>query len=192
MPRLFSAIEVPEPIRQRLGLIRAPFPGARWIAPQDMHITLRFFGDIDGRMADEVADFLGGIHARPFEVQIADLGSFGGRDPHSLWAGVKLTSELEGLQYATERAARAAGLEPETRTYKPHVTLARIKGVRERDVATFLQHNGGLVTEPFVATQLVLLSSRPGSGGPPYAVEAEYPFEGVHAGDDEGEFDHAS
>lgn len=190
MPRLFTAIEVPEQIRQRLGLIRAPFAGARWIDAQDMHITLRFFGDIDGRTADEVADFLGGVRARPFQVQVADLGSFGGRDPHALWAGVKSSPDLETLHYANERAARAAGLEPETRTFKPHVTLARLRGVRERDVATFLQHNGGLTTEPFLVTRFVLLSARPGTGGPPYAVEAEYPFEGVHAGDDEDYFDH--
>ncbi|MDX2205442.1 MAG: RNA 2',3'-cyclic phosphodiesterase [Hyphomicrobiaceae bacterium] len=190
MPRLFTAIEVPEPIRQRLGLIRAPFAGARWIAPQDMHLTLRFFGDIDGRMADEVADFLGGIHARPFSLEIAGLGAFGGRDPHTLWAGVKPSHDLDTLQYANERAARAAGLEPDPRTFKPHVTLARIRGVRERDVATFLQHNGGLATDPFLVTRFALLSARPGTGGPPYAVEAEYPFEGVHAGDDEDYAEH--
>jgi 2'-5' RNA ligase len=191
MPRLFTALEIPDAIRQRLGLIRAPFAGARWIAPQDMHITLRFFGDIDGRTADEVADFLGGVHARPFEVRIAEIGAFGGRDPHTLWAGVTMTPELETLQYANERAARAAGLAPETRTFRPHVTLARIKGVRERDVATFLQHNGGLVTEPFLATRFVVLSARPGTGGPPYAVEAAYPFEGTYDSDGEDEYEHA-
>lgn len=193
MPRLFTAIEVPEPIRQRLGLIRAPFAGARWIAPQDMHITLRFFGDIDGRTADEVADFLGSVHARPFQLEVSDLGCFGGRDPHALWAGVKSCPELETLHYAHERAARSAGLDPDTRAFKPHVTLARLKGVRERDVATFLQHNGGLTTQPFLVTRFVLLSARPGTGGPPYAVEAEYPFEGVHVGEGyDDDLDHAS
>ena len=185
MPRLFTAIEIPQPIRQRLSLIRAPFPGARWIAQEDMHVTLRFFGDIDGRTADEVADFLGGIRTRPFQMTIEDLGAFGGRDPHTLWAGVKRQDELDSLQYAHERAARAAGLAPETRAFKPHVTLARLRGVRERDVATFLQHNGGLRTEPFLVTRFVLLSARPGVGGPPYAIEAEYPFAGVDFGDED-------
>lgn len=185
MPRLFSALEVPDPVRQRLALIRAPFAGARWIAAEDMHLTLRFFGDIDGRMADEVADFLGGVQARPFEVTIADLGTFGGRDPHTLWAGVMPSEDLNLLQSAHERAARAAGLPPETRTFRPHVTLARLRGVRERDAATFLQHNGGFRTEPFVVSRFVLYSARPVTGGPPYAVEAAYPFEGTSYGDDE-------
>ena len=190
MPRLFSAIEVPDGVRQRLGLIRAPFAGARWIAPEDMHLTLRFFGDIDGRMADEVADFLGGVQSAPFELEIADLGAFGGRDPHTLWAGVKPSAQLDVLHYAHERAARAAGLPPETRTFRPHVTLARLRGVREHDVATFLQHNGGLRTQPFLVTRFVLLSARPGSGGPPYAVEAAYPFDGTDLfADDDGEHD---
>lgn len=187
MPRLFSAIALPKDVRQRLGLIRAPFPGARWIAAEDMHLTLRFFGDIDGRMADEVADFLGGVHAAPFELEVADLGAFGGKDPHTLWAGVKPCAALDILQYAHERAARAAGLPPETRTFRPHVTLARLRGVRERDVATFLQHNGGFHTPPFPVTEFVLYSARPGTGGPPYAVEAAYPFDGTALFDEDGD-----
>ncbi len=191
MPRLFSAIEIPDTVRTRLGLIRAPFPGARWIDPQDMHLTLRFFGDIDGRTADEVADFLGGVQAKPFRLEIADLDVFGGRDPHTLWAGVKASAELDLLHYAHERAARAAGLSPETRTFRPHVTLARLRGVREKDAATFLQHNGGFGTEPFLVTRFVLFSARPVTGGPPYAVEAEYPFEGteVFGEEDDGRYD---
>lgn len=187
MPRLFTAIEVPEEVRRRLALIRAPFPGARWIAPEDMHVTLRFFGDIDGRTADEVADFLGGILARPFWMTIEELGAFGGRDPHTLWAGVKRDRDLETLHYAHERAARDAGLPPETRTFRPHVTLARLRGVREQAVATFLQHNGGLRAEPFLVTRFVLLSARPGVGGGPYAVEAAYPFAGTEFAQDEDE-----
>lgn len=187
MPRLFAALEIPDAVRQRLALVRAPFPGARWIAPEDMHITLRFFGDIDGRTADEVAEFLGGLRARPFEVAISELGTFGGRDPHALWAGVKPSHELDALQAGTERAARDAGLAPETRNFRPHVTLARLRGVREGAVATFLQHNGGLRLAPFQVTRFVLLSSRPGVGGPPYAVEASFPFMGTEYENDTDE-----
>jgi 2'-5' RNA ligase len=190
MLRLFTGLEIPRATRQRLALIRAPFEGAKWIAAEDMHITLRFAGDIDGRTADEFAEFLGGIRVRPFEVRIADLGAFGGRDPRVLWAGVSGGPELESLQRANERAARAAGLEADARSFKPHVTLARLRGVRERAVAQFLEENGGLVTEPFLVTRFVLFSARPGYGGPPYAIEAEYPFEGTSMdfGDEQAEF----
>jgi RNA 2',3'-cyclic 3'-phosphodiesterase len=71
------------------------------------------------------------------------------------------------------------GLDPDPRSFKPHVTLARMRGVRNQAVARFLQENGGLRTQPFMVTRFVLLSARPGSGGPPYVIEAEYPFEGA-------------
>ena len=67
MPRLFTALEIPQTLRTRLSLIRAPFDGAKWVAPENMHITLRFAGDIDGRTADDFADLLADVSARPFE-----------------------------------------------------------------------------------------------------------------------------
>jgi 2'-5' RNA ligase len=179
MPRLFTAIEIPEPIRVRLSLLRAPLAGAKWIEPENMHITVRFVGDIDGRAADEFVDFLAGVRARPFEVAIKGVGAFGGRDPRVLWAGVEAGEPLEALYRAHDRAARAAGLEPEGRAFKAHVTLARMRGARPHAVARFLGENGALRAEPFTATRFVLLSARPKTGGPPYAVEAEFPFEGI-------------
>ena len=144
MPRLFTAIEIPEAIRVRLSLIRAPLGGAKWIEPENMHITLRFAGDIDGRTADEFADFLADVRARPFTVTIKGVGAFGGRDPRVLWAGVEAGEPLDALYRANERAARAAGLEPEGRAFKPHVTLARMRGARQQAVARFLEENGAL------------------------------------------------
>jgi len=176
MPRLFTAIEIPAAMRQRLSLIRAPLPGAKWIEPENMHITLRFAGDVDGRAAEEFAGSLASVSAKPLPVTIAGVGAFGGRDPRVLWAGVAASDRLDALYRANDRAARAAGLEPMERNFKPHVTLARLRGARPQAVARFLAENGGLRTEPFLATRFVLLSARPGSGGGPYVVEAEYPL----------------
>ncbi|MGE0850323.1 MAG: RNA 2',3'-cyclic phosphodiesterase [Hyphomicrobiaceae bacterium] len=184
MPRLFTAIEIPQSIRQRLALIRAPLSGAKWIEAENMHVTLRFAGDIDERTADEFAGALDAVRCRPFQLSIAGVGAFGGRDPRVLWAGVEAGDELDALHRANERAARAAGLAPEGRAFKAHVTLARMRGGRQQAVARFLAENGALRTEPFTATSFVLLSARPGSGGPPYVVEAEYPFEGTEDFDD--------
>jgi RNA 2',3'-cyclic 3'-phosphodiesterase len=177
MPRLFTGIEIPAPLRMHLSLVRAPLAGAKWVEPDNMHITLRFVGDIDGRTADEFAAALEEIHAEPFPVTIQGIGTFGGRDPKVIWAGLAENEPLLALQRAHERAARAAGLEPEGRGFKPHVTLARLRGAKARDVARFLEENGGLRLEPFVVTRFVLLSARPGTGGGPYAVEADYPFD---------------
>jgi 2'-5' RNA ligase len=179
MPRLFTAIEIPAAVRLRLSLLRAPLGGAKWIEPEDMHITLRFAGDIDGRTADEFVDFLAGVRAKPFPVTIGGVGAFGGRDPRVLWAGVAAGEPLDALYRANDRAARSSGLEPEGRNFKAHVTLARMRGARQHAVARFLAENGALRVEPFTATRFVLLSARPGTGGPPYVVEGEFPFEGV-------------
>ena len=128
----------------RLSLIRAPLGGAKWIEPENMHVTLRFAGDIDGRTADELVDFLADVRARPFPITIKEIGAFGGRDPRVLWAGVEAGEPLDALYRANERAARSAGLEPEGRAFRPHVTLARMRGAREQAVARFLTENGGL------------------------------------------------
>jgi RNA 2',3'-cyclic 3'-phosphodiesterase len=179
MPRLFTALEIPPEMRMRLSLLRSPLDGAKWIDPDNMHITLRFAGDIDERTADEFADLLGDIRARPFPLTIREVGSFGGRDPHALWAGVDGGGEaLAALHRAHERAARAVGLEADTRIFKPHVTLARLRRARQHAIARFLAEHGSLRLEPFTVTRFVLLSARSHSGGPPYVVEAAYPFEG--------------
>jgi 2'-5' RNA ligase len=176
MPRLFTAIEIPEATRLRLSLFRAPIAGAKWVQPEDMHITLRFAGDIDGYTADELADLLADVSMPPFSVCIAGGGAFGGRDPRVLWAGVTASPPLDGLYRANERAARAAGLEPDPRDFRPHITLARMRRARQSEVARFLAENGDLRMEPFLVTRFVLLSAKPGSGGGPYAVEAAYPL----------------
>ena len=153
-----------------------------------MHITLRFAGDIDGRTADEFADFLAGIRAEPFPVTIRDVGAFGGRDPRVLWAGVEAGEPLDALYRAHERAARAAGLEPEGRAFKPHVTLARMRGARQQAVARFLEENGGAAHASRSRPRGSCCCRRGRAPAvAPYAVEAEFPFEGVQT---EGEADH--
>ena len=177
MPRLFTGLEIPQRIRQHLALLRAPLARAKWIEPEDMHITLRFAGDLDARTADAFLAQLATIRGRPFAITIKGVGAFGGREPRVLWAGVEAGGELAALYRANERAARAAGIEPDPRDFKPHVTLARMRGARQKTVARFLEENGDLRTQPFVATQFLLLSARPGSGGPPYGVEETFPLE---------------
>lgn len=179
MPRLFTGIEIPPELAQRLAKLRSPLPGAKWIEPENLHITLRFVGDIDNRIAGEFADFLSEIEVGVFELRVSGLGVFGGNDPRTLWAEVHGGPELETLARANERAARAAGLPPETRAFKAHVTLARLRHTRPDVVARFLQHNGGFRSEPFVVERFVLFSSRPQTGGGPYVVEDAYPLLGA-------------
>ena len=185
MVRLFTALEIPALQRQQLALLRSPLPGARWLDADDLHITLRFVGDIDNDRARAFVDALARVDADPFEVRVAGLGAFGGKEPRSLWAKVDGGEALEALARANERAARAAGLPPETRSYKPHITLTRLRNTRPDVVARFLQHNGSFRLEPFIAERFVLMSSRPQVGGGPYVVEEVFPmWEGAGDEDD--------
>ena len=115
MPRLFTAIEFPDDIRDELHRLRMPLPGARWMKPESYHITLRFAGDIGNGEAREFMANLALIEPDGFEIRLSGLGVFGGDDPHAIWAGVEPDAELEELARAHEKAARNAGLAPETR-----------------------------------------------------------------------------
>ncbi len=176
MPRLFVGLELPEMVRMRLDLVRGPLPGARWISPEDMHITLRFAGDVDNRQADELVSFLDGVEMAPFQIMIREVGAFGGRDPRVIWAGVEANPELDLLQRAVERACRSAGLAPEPRAFKAHVTLARLRGAKADVVARFLGSRGSLAIGPITVDRFALFSSRPHVGGGPYVVENEFPL----------------
>lgn len=177
MPRLFSAIEIPSSLVQRLTLVRAGLNGARWIDPANYHLTLRFIGDVDGVTAREFTHSLGDIMAAPFELKLEGLGSFGGHKPRQIFASIAACEALETLQRAHERAARAAGLPPEPRNFKPHVTMARLRGASSDAVAAYLERQGGFMSEPFEVSRFVLFSSRASVGGGPYVVEAAYPLE---------------
>lgn len=179
MPRLFVGIELPDDIRDLISGLEAPLPGARWVDTDNLHLTLRFVGDIDNRQARELADFLSGIDVDAFEMRLDGLGTFGGKDPRTLWAGVSAGEELGALARATERAARAAGLKPEGRTFKPHVTIARLNKPRIEALTRFLTRHGRFRSEPFVVSRFVLYSSKPMVGGGPYVVEEAFPLSGA-------------
>ena len=174
MLRLFAAIEIPQTHRTLLSMVSGPLPGAKWIDAEDMHLTLRFAGDIDNRVANDFADFLAGIAIAPFPVRITGLGAFGGREPRSIHAEVDGGERLEALQRATDRAARSAGIAAEPRAYKPHITLARLRGVPPETVAHFLGSRGRLDLAPFTVDRFVLYSARPQVGGGPYVVEETF------------------
>ena len=182
MPRLFTGLELPLTVRQQLGRLALPLPGAKWVEPEDLHLTLRFCGNIDNSKARDFAGELAQIHMRVFTIQLSGLGAFGGNDPHTIWAGVDAGPELEQLAKANERAARTAGLAPEPRKFKAHVTVARLRGAHADQVARVLERHAAFKSEPVTIERFVLLSSRPAGGGGPYAVEEVFPLEGSYAG----------
>ena len=176
MPRIFTALEVPESVRQSLSMLRGGLPGARWIDAENYHLTLRFIGDVDPGVAREIASLLEQVRRRTFELRIDGLSSFGGRRPRALVATVAPTASLVELQAEHERLMQRIGLAPEGRKFMPHVTLARLRDTSSRQVAEYLSLRGHYQSMPFPVSRFVLFSSRESTGGGPYIVEAAYPL----------------
>jgi RNA 2',3'-cyclic 3'-phosphodiesterase len=183
MPRLFTAIELPEDVQDLLADLEQPLPGAKWVDTDNLHLTLRFFGDVNGGVMRELEAELNGVDTDAFEINLTGLGVFGGDDPKVLWAGVSANPSLDALARAHERAARNAGLPPEKRPFKAHVTLARLRGASPAQLASYLSQHAMFKTEPFFVSRAVLLSSKPLVGGGPYVIEATYPLRGGYDGD---------
>jgi RNA 2',3'-cyclic 3'-phosphodiesterase len=175
MPRLFTALEIPSEIGQSMARLRGGLPGARWVDPDNYHLTLRFIGDIDDGLADEIDGLLGQVARRRFSLRIDGLDSFGGNRPRAVVAAVPLVADLVDLQAEHERIMQRVGLQPD-RKYKPHVTLARLRDTSSRQVADFLSLRQPFCSPPFAVSRFVLYSSRNSIGGGPYVVEAEYPL----------------
>jgi 2'-5' RNA ligase len=176
MPRLFTALEIPRHVGDSLAIMRGGLPGARWIDPENYHLTLRFIGDIDDALAHEIAGLLGRVPRTPFELRLDGLASFGGRKPRALVAAATPVAPLLELQAEHERLLRRLGLEPEGRKYTPHVTLARLRESSSRQVADYLSMRAHYRSASFTISRFVLYSSRASIGGGPYVVEAAYPL----------------
>jgi RNA 2',3'-cyclic 3'-phosphodiesterase len=176
MPRLFTGLELRAAVVGQLALMRGGVVGARWLEPEDYHITLRFIGDIDAGAARDIDETLGDIRRPKAPIRFEGLSWFGGDKPRAIVAKVKADPALMDLQAEQERRLRRIGIEPETRKYTPHVTLARLRGASQTAVASYLALRGALIADSFNAERFVLYSAREGSGGGPYVVEAAYPL----------------
>ena len=182
MPRLFTGLEIPASVAAALSSFRGGLVGARWIDAANYHVTLRFAGDIDGRMADDFAHGLDLVRPRTIELTIDALDVFGGDKPRALVALVRPTAQLTSLQAEHESVARRAGLAPETRKFTPHVTLARLRGTPAEAAAFFIASMGRFPVQRFNVSRFALFSSRASVGGGPYVVEAAYPLAGSALG----------
>ena len=179
MPRLFTALEIPRDAALSLSLLRGGLPGARWIDVENYHLTLRFIGDVEGHVADEIANALDRVRRPAFSLALSGVGAFGSKKPHSIWAGVTASPDLAALQAEIERICQRIGVAADPRKFVPHVTLARLKNTSPIDVAHYLSARGNFSTAPFRVGRFVLMSSRDSVGGGPYIVEEAWPLTGV-------------
>ncbi|AAN29040.1 2'-5' RNA ligase [Brucella abortus 01-4165] len=176
MPRLFTALEIPRDAALSLSLLRGGLPGARWIDVENYHITLRFIGDVEGHMADEIANALDRVRRPEFMLNLSGVDAFGSKKPHSIYAGVSPSPGLNALQAEIERICQRLRLPADPRKFTPHVTLARLKNARIEDVVHYLSGRANFATLPFKVGRFVLMSSRDSVGGGPYIVEEAWPL----------------
>ena len=176
MHRLFVAIRPPEPVRDLLIDAMDDSPDFRWQEDEQLHVTLRFVGEVDRPLADDLASALGRVRSERFALRIKGVGRFEQRNSGALWAGVEPKEPIAALAAKVERVCTSVGLEPERRAFHPHVTLARWKGRRGHEVASFLERRHALVSEPFDVTDFILFESRLSRHGAHYEAVAAYPL----------------
>ena len=174
MHRLFVAIRPPEPIRDLLIDAMDDTADFRWQTDEQLHLTLRFIGEVDRPVADDLAAAFAQIHAEGFALSIRGTGRFEQRSSGALWAGIEPKAPVSALATKIERACQQVALEPERRAFHPHITLARWKGRRSREVADFLQRTRALSSEPFSVTEFTLFESHLSRHGAHYEPVATY------------------
>jgi len=174
--RLFTALAIPDAVAATLWPLQGGVPGARWQTREQLHLTLRFIGEVDGRDAAAIDDALSAISAPAFTLELKGVGSFGGRVPRDLWSGVAVCEPLHHLQRKIESALQRIGLEPDGRKFTPHVTLARLKGASNGVVQEYLAHHGLYASPAFSVESFCLYSSKLTSDGSIYRIEREYPL----------------
>lgn len=175
MIRLFAAIAVPEEIGEPLLRRQHGLPGANWRPLDAFHITLRFYGDVQERAAEDLDLELERITSAPLGLTLDNVGAFGeGPDIHAVWAGVEENERLRVLAGRCESAARRAKLAADSRAYRPHVTLAYLRRPDPADVAAWIQANALLKSPPFAVDRFGLYSSHQSGEGSRYVLEREY------------------
>jgi RNA 2',3'-cyclic 3'-phosphodiesterase len=176
MHRLFVAIRLPRPVRERLLALMGGVSGARWQTEEQLHLTLRFIGEVDRHLAGDVHAALGAVHQPRFRIALSGLGTFERRgQPETVWAGVAPHEPLKALHKKVDQAVLRVGVAPDRRAYLPHVTLARLKR-SSGPVHDLIGTSGGLAGPAFEIDNFCLYESRLTPEGAVYSIVERYPL----------------
>lgn len=176
MHRLFVAIRPPAAIREQLRSLMHGIAGARWQNDGQLHLTLRFIGEVDRHLAEDIANALGQISVPAFEIALKGVGSFETDGKRStLWIGIDAPEALKTLHDKIASTFRPLGLEPDHRRFLPHITIARLNR-SSGPIADFLVQNTGLVSTPFPVSYFHLIESSLSRDGARYDSIARYPL----------------
>jgi 2'-5' RNA ligase len=177
MPRLFVALPVPEDIADALIALQSGVPDARWVLPENFHVTLCFAGEVQGSTMRDLEEELSDISGPRFAVALAGVEQLrSGKQPRALVASVARSDRLDWLQQKVSTVARNCGIGLERRKFRPHVTLARFGNGAEtgHHLAQFMASHAAFRAGPWIADHFALYSSRTGRGGSIYTEEAAY------------------
>jgi 2'-5' RNA ligase len=169
MHRLFVALPIPEAVADLLLDLEDGPDNLRWVHADQLHLTLRFIGEVDGAAAEDIAAALSSIAFAAFPLRLHGTGCFAHRRHGALWAGIDPREPVAALAAKVERAVQAAGVMPETRAFHPHITLARWSGPRP-ELEPWLTRHAGLRSEEWVISRFGLYESRLGKAGPSYSL----------------------
>ena len=177
MPRLFVALPVPDDIADELTGLQSGVPDARWVPPENFHVTLCFAGEVQGGVMRDLEEELSDAAGPKFTVQLSGVEQFSsGKQPRALVALVERSERLERLAQKVSTIVRHCGIEIDRRKFRPHVTLARFGGGAEtgHHIAQFMASHSTFRAGPWLADQFALYSSRAGGNGRIYTEEAAY------------------
>jgi len=176
MPRLFVALDLPDSIKSSLDSLMRGLGDVRWLSDDQLHLTLRFIGEIDNGQAHDIADALSLVQGRPFDLSLKGIGHFPPRgEPRVIWTGVERQPELKALKHRIDNALRQAGLDRDPKKYVPHVTLARLRRPpTQAGLATYLMRHSLFRSSSFPVSGFKLFSSWLDGQGADYQVEASY------------------
>jgi RNA 2',3'-cyclic 3'-phosphodiesterase len=174
MIRLFVALALPGDVAEGLLMLESGVPGARWSTREQLHLTLRFIGDVEESDASAIDEALSGISAPPFTLELKRVGVFGGKYPRALWAGVAPNEALVHLQRKIESAMQRLGFPAEEHKFTAHVTLARLRAAPAECVMDYLADHSLYRSGPFETNEFVLYSSRLTPNGSIYTAERDY------------------
>ena len=175
MIRLFISIEIPPIIRALLQAMGRSLHGARGVPEDQIHITLRFIGEVEGSVLQDIHEKLSSVHFDPFSIKIKGVGHFPPRGkPRVVWAGIEQNEHLTRLKKKIDAALNQAGLPPDDRKFAPHITIARLNSSSLQRITEFLSGNSFLQFDEFEINSFHLYSSKLSHKGAIHICEESY------------------
>ncbi|MBI39388.1 MAG: RNA 2',3'-cyclic phosphodiesterase [Leptospiraceae bacterium] len=164
--RIFIALTLPDNIIQELAGLQSGLPDIRWNPPEQMHITLKFLGNVNEEMVESLSSEIQSMEFKPASVRISGVGQFAQRKaPPVLWAGLDPEDRLQEIFRSIESMANALGFSREKRAFRPHITLGRLRRSNPRRLHEYLELHHNFSTDIFLLNEVVMFSSRLNSEG---------------------------